>query len=101
MVIFRNRKAISESKQENMINSKKFIVFTLIELLVVIAVITLLMSLLLPALNKAKDCAQKAACQNNLKQLGAAYQIYVSDWQGHMPNNPVGIWRQKRKLGNI
>ncbi|HZZ43780.1 MAG TPA: type II secretion system protein [Tepidisphaeraceae bacterium] len=59
--------------------------FTLVELLVVIGIIALLVSILLPALNKARDSATTLACLSNCRQLGNAFIMYSSEHKGWLP----------------
>jgi prepilin-type N-terminal cleavage/methylation domain-containing protein/prepilin-type processing-associated H-X9-DG protein len=66
--------------------SKSFRLFTLIELLVVIAIIAILASMLLPALNNARESAKKISCINNQKQLGLGFMQYTGDYEGFFPS---------------
>ncbi|MBI1336119.1 MAG: prepilin-type N-terminal cleavage/methylation domain-containing protein [Phycisphaera sp.] len=59
--------------------------FTLIELLVVIAIIAALVSVLLPALGKARETARISVCSNHLRQQGIATMVFASDYKGYLP----------------
>lgn len=61
--------------------------FTLIELLVVLSVVSILMTLLLPALGKAREKAMTISCINNLSQIGKCWAMYLSQYDDNTPLN--------------
>ena len=74
--------------------------FTLIELLVVIAIIALLMAMLMPALDAARERAQGIVCRSNLRNIGLGTLLYLDDSDDILPNlgvwhSDTGVWDQR------
>src|SRR4051812_40038845 len=70
--------------------SRKRSAFTLVELLVVIGIIALLIGMLLPALNKARESARQVKCLANMKGIAIAFVQYAGDNKGVMPARGAG-----------
>jgi prepilin-type N-terminal cleavage/methylation domain-containing protein len=77
-------------QQERSITMYKRRGFTLIELLVVIAIIALLMAILMPALNRARELGRRTVCGGNLKQLALAWVMYADENRGDLVNGLAG-----------
>jgi prepilin-type N-terminal cleavage/methylation domain-containing protein/prepilin-type processing-associated H-X9-DG protein len=77
---------------------KRSLGFTLVELLVVIGIIALLISILLPALGKARDAANTVKCAANMHAIGAGFANYIANYKGFLP--PSNMYRTDES-GNV
>ena len=89
---------------KRIVSRKNRIGFTLIELLVVISIIALLVSILMPSLNRARGMAKVIVCKANLKNLFIAEMFYVDDFDGWLPSPQRtkqfgGYWPFRPKKG--
>lgn len=75
--------------------------FTLVELLVVIGIIALLISILLPALNKARESGRQVKCLSNMKQVATAIMMFANDNKGRMPTQAGSSIMYIDSAGNI
>jgi prepilin-type N-terminal cleavage/methylation domain-containing protein len=79
--------------------------FTLVELLVVIGIIALLVSILLPALNKAREQARRTQCLSNLRSIGQMMNMYANTFQGALPigfstgSGSAGVYQNNYSIG--
>ncbi len=77
-----------DPKRRQIVNRQKG--FTLIELLVVIAIIAVLMGILMPALQSAREQGQRASCLGNMRQLGLAWTMYADENDGRIVHGNAG-----------
>ena len=81
-------------------SQRKRAAFTLVELLVVIALIAILIGILLPVLNRARESGNRIACMNNLKQIATAFLMYTQDNKGWFPKDATSGAGQSADCGS-
>jgi prepilin-type N-terminal cleavage/methylation domain-containing protein len=74
--------------------------FSLVELIIVIGIISVLISILLPTLARVRDTAQRTSCLSNLRQIGAAVQMYLAENKGIYPHHEFW-YNLSGKRGNL
>jgi prepilin-type N-terminal cleavage/methylation domain-containing protein/prepilin-type processing-associated H-X9-DG protein len=76
--------------------------FTLVELLVVIAIIGVLISIIMPAIGRAREQSRRTACLSNLRQLGYAMMLYTTGFRGWYPNaNPYNTSKSYQPTNDV
>jgi len=75
--------------------------FTLVELLVVIAIIALLISIILPSLQLAKELARRAVCSSNVRHVALAAHLYAEEHEDFWPIDPLHVPREENRMGSM